>query len=132
MAWDGKVYAYQFGRNPLLPSRLRPGVVILAHAIRAAIEAGRREFDFLADECLYKTQLALATRRLVRLRAARPCLREWTRRAAEKGIKGLRLLRRAGRAALRSFRSAAGSPKPRGTPDGADEPGFIDQPTFLT
>jgi CelD/BcsL family acetyltransferase involved in cellulose biosynthesis len=106
MVWDGKVSAYQLGRKPHLPTKLRPGYVIMAYAIRAAIEAGRRELDFLADECLYKNQLALVTRRLVRLRAARPCLRERVRRAAESGRRGLRLLRRAVRTALGSFRSA--------------------------
>jgi CelD/BcsL family acetyltransferase involved in cellulose biosynthesis len=106
MVRGGKVYAYQIGRNPHLPSKLRPGFIVMAHAIRAAIEAGRREFDFLADECQYKTQFALATRRLVRLRAARPCLRERVRRAAESGRGRLRLLRHAVRTALGSFRSA--------------------------
>ena len=36
------VYAYQTGRRLDVPSSVRPGGVILAHAIRRAIEAGRR------------------------------------------------------------------------------------------
>jgi CelD/BcsL family acetyltransferase involved in cellulose biosynthesis len=100
MVWDGKVYAYQLGRDPNLPSILRPGIVVMAHAIRAAIEVGRREFDLLVDESLYKSQLALATRRLVRVRAAHPGLRERARHLAENCLTGLRLLRRAGRSAV--------------------------------
>src|SRR5205823_1776515 len=41
--WNGKVYNYQSGRKVDLPRGLRPGIVLHARAIRAAIEAGRRE-----------------------------------------------------------------------------------------
>jgi CelD/BcsL family acetyltransferase involved in cellulose biosynthesis len=82
MSWAGKVYAYQAGRRIDLPGNVRPGWVLLALAIRRAIEAGRREFDLLADEAFYKAQLAPRSRPLVRLRAARATLRERARRAA--------------------------------------------------
>jgi CelD/BcsL family acetyltransferase involved in cellulose biosynthesis len=111
MVWEGKVYAYQLGRNPDLPSKLRLGSVLMAHAIRAAIEAGRYELDFLADESLFKSQLALATRRLVRLRAVRPGLREQARQLVAWGLRGLRCLRRTGRAALESFRRVRVKPE---------------------
>jgi hypothetical protein len=52
-------------------------------AIRRAIEAGRREFDLLADEAFYKLQLTPRSRPLVQVRAARPSLVEWTRRAVK-------------------------------------------------
>ena len=67
MTWGDKVTAYQTGRRPDAPAAVRPGGVILAYAIRAAIEAGRREFDLLADEAPYKMQLAPAARPLVRV-----------------------------------------------------------------
>ncbi len=54
MAWGGKVYAYQTGRLTGFPPAVRPGTVLLIHAIRRAIEAGRREFDLLADDAPYK------------------------------------------------------------------------------
>jgi len=83
MVWAGKTYAYQMGRRTDLPGHLRPGAVLLALAIRRAIEAGRREFDLLADEAFYKRQLASQSRPLVQVRAARSCLAEEVRRGAK-------------------------------------------------
>ncbi|MBV9123386.1 MAG: GNAT family N-acetyltransferase, partial [Planctomycetes bacterium] len=82
MVWSGKVYAYQIGRRTDLPAHLRPGMVLLALAIRRAIEAGRGEFDLLADDVFYKRELAPQSRPLVRVRAVRPSLREEIRRGA--------------------------------------------------
>jgi CelD/BcsL family acetyltransferase involved in cellulose biosynthesis len=96
MEWAGKVYAYQMGRRHDVPARLRPGAVLLALAIRRAIEAGRREFDLLADEAFYKFQLAPCVRPLVQLRAARVSVVEGVRRAARACLGGLRALRRRG------------------------------------
>src|SRR5205823_9012796 len=69
--WNNKVYFYQHGRKLDLPRRLRPGIVLIGLAIRRAIEAGRREFDFLPGQSLYKHQLALTNRPVVQLRVAR-------------------------------------------------------------
>lgn len=93
MEWAGKVYAYQSGRRTDLPGHLRPGAVLLALAIRRAIEAGRREFDLLADPALYKSQLAPQCRALVQVRAARPSLVEGLRWAAKGCVNGLRSMR---------------------------------------
>ena len=76
LIWSNKVYFYQSGRKTDVPPKVRPGVVLLAHAIRGAIEAGRREFDFLAGDSQYKRQMALASRPLVQIRVARRCFRE--------------------------------------------------------
>jgi CelD/BcsL family acetyltransferase involved in cellulose biosynthesis len=95
LVWDGKVHFYQCGRKPDVPARVRPGVVILSLAIRAAIEAGRREFDFLLGDSRYKRQLALASRPVVEIRAVRPCLRERLRRLAEYGRGPARRVKRA-------------------------------------
>ena len=89
------VYAYQMGRRLDVPAGVRPGGVILAYAIRRAIEAGRREFDLLADEAPYKLQLAPAVRPLVQVRIVRPGLRESTRLLMERGVERVRPLRRA-------------------------------------
>ncbi len=99
IVWDGKVYFYQSGRKMDVPDGVRPGVVLHAHAIRRAMELGRREYDFLAGGERYKKQLALASRPLVRLRAVRPSLREWTRYTIERGIVHSRILRKRLRAA---------------------------------
>jgi CelD/BcsL family acetyltransferase involved in cellulose biosynthesis len=80
MAWGGKVYAYQMGRRLDVPAGIRPGAVLLALAIRRAIEAGREEFDLLADDAFYKRQLATASRPLIRLRVGRRSLVEGARR----------------------------------------------------
>jgi CelD/BcsL family acetyltransferase involved in cellulose biosynthesis len=84
MAWGDKVYAYQTGRRLDVPAGVRPGGVILALAVRRAIEAGRREFDLLADDAPYKRQLAPAARPLVRVRVWRPGLRESARVVLER------------------------------------------------
>ncbi len=105
MTCGGTVYAYQTGRRLDVPPGVRPGGVILAYAIRRAIEAGRREFDLLADEAPYKLQLAPAVRPLVQIRIARPGLREAARRLMERCVESVRPLRRA------LGRRAAESPK---------------------
>lgn len=94
MTWAGKVYAYQIGRSLDVPSDIRPGGVILAYAVRTAIEAGRREFDLLADQAPYKMQLGAVARSLVLLRAVRPTFRETLRRWVEGGVNGARFVGR--------------------------------------
>jgi CelD/BcsL family acetyltransferase involved in cellulose biosynthesis len=84
--WNDKVYFYQSGRRPDLPRKLRPGIVAHALCIQRAIAARRREYDFLNGESRYKTELALATRPIVVVRAARPSLREALRGQAERGV----------------------------------------------
>lgn len=74
---------YQSGRRPGLPREIRVGIVMHAYAIRAAIEAGRKEYDFLAGLSRYKMELALAIRPIVQLRAARSSVVETLRRATE-------------------------------------------------
>ena len=99
LVWNNKVYFYQCGRKADAPRGQRLGVVMVAYALRAAVESGRREFDALAGASLYKSQLLPAARPLVQVRAARRSFREWLRRAAERGIAGARSLRNALRAA---------------------------------
>jgi CelD/BcsL family acetyltransferase involved in cellulose biosynthesis len=90
MTWAGKVYAYQTGRRTDVPARLRPGGVLLALAVRRAIEIGRHEFDFLADEAFYKLQLTSQSRPLVQVRVVRNRLLEWLRTAGHRCCAGLR------------------------------------------
>ncbi len=94
MTWGDKTIAYQTGRRSDVPNNIRPGGVILAYAVRAAIEAGRAEFDFLADEAPYKLQMATASRPLIRLRAYRVGVREKARRLMERCVAGVRAMRR--------------------------------------
>ncbi|HJT77824.1 MAG TPA: GNAT family N-acetyltransferase, partial [Gemmataceae bacterium] len=47
LRWGGKISFYQSGRRTDLPANVRAGVVVHAYAIRRAIEAGLREYDFL-------------------------------------------------------------------------------------
>jgi len=93
--WNGKVYFYQSGRKIDLPSKIRPGLVMQAYALRRAIEAGQREYDFLGGAARYKLQLALASRPLVQFRAVRRALREQARRCADLGVS--QILRACGR-----------------------------------
>jgi CelD/BcsL family acetyltransferase involved in cellulose biosynthesis len=53
LEWDGTVGLYNSGFHPERAG-LSPGVVLLAHVIRDAIERGRRRFDFLRGEERYK------------------------------------------------------------------------------
>jgi CelD/BcsL family acetyltransferase involved in cellulose biosynthesis len=94
IVWDNKVHFYQSGRKVDVPSGVRPGIVLHAHAIRRSIEAGRREYDFLGGGEHYKEQMALADRPLVRLRVFPPSLLEQARAVAERGIAWARVLRR--------------------------------------
>jgi hypothetical protein len=108
IVWNGKVYFYQSGRKMDVPAGIRPGIVLHAHAIRRAIEAGRREYDFLGGNEHYKSQLGLATRSLVQLRVTRRCLVEQARALVERGIGWARTVRNTARAVARSlFRQSA-------------------------
>jgi CelD/BcsL family acetyltransferase involved in cellulose biosynthesis len=53
LEWDGTVGLYNSGFHPQRAG-LSPGVVLLAHVVRDAIERGRRRFDFLRGEERYK------------------------------------------------------------------------------
>jgi CelD/BcsL family acetyltransferase involved in cellulose biosynthesis len=88
--WGGKVSFYQCGRAMGVPKQIRPGGVLLYHAIREAIASGMREFDFLGGEATYKKQLTSTTRPLVTVRIARPGLLESGRRLAERAKDRLR------------------------------------------
>jgi CelD/BcsL family acetyltransferase involved in cellulose biosynthesis len=100
MRYGHTVHAYQTGRRLDLPAGVRPGGVLLAYAIRRAIEAGLREFDLLADEAPYKLQLAPAVRSLVQLRVVWPGRRESARLLMERCVRFVRPIRRAVRDAL--------------------------------
>ena len=84
LRWNGKVSFYQCGRRMDVPKQIRPGGVLLYHAIREAITSGMREFDFLGGEATYKKQLATASRPLVRLRIVRSAWLERGRRFGER------------------------------------------------
>ena len=71
VVWDNKVLFYQGGRTMDVPKGVRPGIVLHARSIRAAIEAGRSEYDFLPGTSQYKLQLATASHPVLRLRATR-------------------------------------------------------------
>jgi CelD/BcsL family acetyltransferase involved in cellulose biosynthesis len=103
MVWNGKVYFYLCGRRPDLPARIRPGIVLRAHAIALALAAGLREYDFLGGPSRYKSQLSLASRSLVGVRAARPLVLENVRVLGARGAALTRRLRATGRSGLGSL-----------------------------
>ena len=53
LEWDATVALYNSGFDPERAA-LSPGLILLAHVIRDAIERGRRRFDFLRGEERYK------------------------------------------------------------------------------
>jgi CelD/BcsL family acetyltransferase involved in cellulose biosynthesis len=99
VVWGGREFFYQCGRRLDVPKGVRPGTVLLALAIRQAIEAGRSEFDLLSDATRYKRELAPSLRPVVQLRVVRPGLRERLRQALEWGKGVLRRWRTGVRAA---------------------------------
>jgi CelD/BcsL family acetyltransferase involved in cellulose biosynthesis len=109
--WDDKVSFYQCGRRLDVPKGARPGVALMALAIRSAIEAGRREFDFLEGTSRFKMQFTKTTRPLVRVRAYRPSLLERARRLAEAGRGVARRLRRGARALAARLGRAKNGPE---------------------
>jgi hypothetical protein len=90
---DGRVYFYQSGRKLDIPDAVRVGVTMHAYLLRAAIEDGMREYDFLAGASQYKMALALSSRPIVRLRVVRSTIREAARRASERHIADLKRAR---------------------------------------
>ncbi|EYF06260.1 GNAT family N-acetyltransferase [Chondromyces apiculatus] len=95
IVWQGRVCFYQGGRRTDLPEKLRAGIALQALAIRDAIAAGHKEYDFLAGTSRYKMELSLAVRPLVQLYATRPSLTDTVRRVADLALDQARLLRRA-------------------------------------
>lgn len=89
-----KVYYYQCGRSLDVPHRVKPGIFLLAQAIRRAIEQGLREFDFLGGDAQYKRELSRTRRPLVQLRFSQGGPREWLRRGADAACAWARQLRR--------------------------------------
>jgi CelD/BcsL family acetyltransferase involved in cellulose biosynthesis len=53
LEWEGTVGLYNSGFHPERAA-LSPGLVLLAHVVRDAVERGRRRFDFLRGEERYK------------------------------------------------------------------------------
>ncbi len=95
VVWDNKIHFYQSGRSINVPRGIRPGIVMHAHAIRAAIAAGYREYDFLSGDAhaRYKADLATDARPIVHLRALRPSITAAARRATELAIDQVRAFR---------------------------------------
>jgi len=94
IVWNDRVLFYQGGRTLEVPKQVRPGIVLHARAIRAAIEAGRREYDFLPGDGQYKRQLANASRSMVELRVGRSPLRDLVCDALDFGAACVRARRR--------------------------------------
>jgi CelD/BcsL family acetyltransferase involved in cellulose biosynthesis len=92
--WNGKVYFYQSGRKLDVPGSVRPGIVAHTLAIRRAIAAGMREYDFLGGASQYKLKLATATRPLLSVRAVRSPALELARTTAERGLDLVRQVQR--------------------------------------
>jgi hypothetical protein len=84
--WNGKTSYYQTGRRLDIPDEVRVGLAMNAYLIRAAIEEGQREYDFMAGIGQHKMALALETRPLVRLRVVKPSLLESARAATVRGV----------------------------------------------
>jgi CelD/BcsL family acetyltransferase involved in cellulose biosynthesis len=73
---DGpRVLFYQSGLAQFGDNRLRAGLVTHLHCMRACLERGFDEYDFLVGEARYKEELATGSRELVWASLRRPRLR---------------------------------------------------------
>jgi CelD/BcsL family acetyltransferase involved in cellulose biosynthesis len=115
IVWDNKVLFYQGGRTVDVPKGVRPGIVLHARLIKAAIEAGRSEYDFLPGLSQYKLQLATDSHPVVALRAVRASVRELACRTIDRGIAYAREVARQEQMRQERMRQAVGptSPGPR-------------------
>jgi CelD/BcsL family acetyltransferase involved in cellulose biosynthesis len=107
ITYGDRVFFYQSGRALELPKGVRPGIALHALAIQRAIAEKRREYDFLNGEAQYKTQLALASRELVTLRAVAPSPRARVLEALRVKLDRAAELWRDARYHLRSARRSA-------------------------
>jgi CelD/BcsL family acetyltransferase involved in cellulose biosynthesis len=69
LEWDGTVGLYNSGFDPARAA-LAPGIVLIGHVIRDAIERGRRRFDFLRGEERYKYEFGPVPEDVCRVRIA--------------------------------------------------------------
>jgi len=88
--YRGRVCHYQSGFRIEPGSQVQPGYVASYLAIKAAIESGAEEYDFMLGEANYKTRMANATRKLVTVRACRPSVKESLRQAARGAVRRAR------------------------------------------
>jgi CelD/BcsL family acetyltransferase involved in cellulose biosynthesis len=89
-----RFYYYQSGFEPEY-GKYSVGHVLMASAIKSAIEEGAEEYDFLHGDEPYKFRWARGVRELHRLELYPPCLRGWLcRGAVETGRAARRLARR--------------------------------------
>jgi CelD/BcsL family acetyltransferase involved in cellulose biosynthesis len=68
---NNRIMVYNSGQNIEQFGALSAGIVLLAHAIRHAIEAGRDEFDFLRGDETYKYQMGGQDTTVFKLKASR-------------------------------------------------------------
>jgi CelD/BcsL family acetyltransferase involved in cellulose biosynthesis len=68
--YDGRLWVYNSGLNPV-HAALSPGWVLLGRLIQWAIDAGRREIDFLRGDEAYKFRLGGVERSIYRLTLTR-------------------------------------------------------------
>jgi CelD/BcsL family acetyltransferase involved in cellulose biosynthesis len=92
---DGRVLFYQGGFARFADNRLRAGLVTHVHCMRACLERGFNEYDFLAGDARYKDELSTGARQLVWASLRRPHLRlaAWRGARAVRGLLGARPMR---------------------------------------
>lgn len=80
--YAGKFYYYNSGLDPDYASH-SPGTVLIGHCIKAAIEEGLFEFDFIRGTSPYKYRWGCVARRSLQLRAYRSALPGRLRRCTD-------------------------------------------------
>jgi CelD/BcsL family acetyltransferase involved in cellulose biosynthesis len=70
--YGGDILVYNSGYDPMQFSHLSPGIVVTARCIEHAIDLGRRKFDFLRGDEVYKYRFGAQDTEIRRLLIARP------------------------------------------------------------
>ena len=100
--YEGKVAFYQSGVRPIEDGRVRPGMLAHYFAIRASIERGDKEYDFMLGGSQYKTSLSNAAHELVTVRMARFSAKEMLRRMVVSVVRPAKRILAGGREEKRS------------------------------
>ncbi len=70
--YNGRIWVYNSGLDPVAFAALSPGVVLTAEAIAEAIKLGRNTFDFMRGDEEYKYRFGAADEKIYRLHIERP------------------------------------------------------------
>jgi CelD/BcsL family acetyltransferase involved in cellulose biosynthesis len=106
LRYRGRTSFYQYGYDHALRAHNNPGLTMHAVAAQAALDAGLREYDFMAGDVEYQRGLAALTREMHWLSFRMPTLKMKTLEGARQAKRRMRSPRGWARGAYRAIRRA--------------------------